>query len=69
MKLLLAVLAAPLVLAASTLEDLQSRADQGSGIIKLDPYSYGLLTSPTRTWSASVQLTALDKRRKCSPCR
>ncbi|KXN89246.1 Dolichyl-diphosphooligosaccharide--protein glycosyltransferase subunit 3 [Leucoagaricus sp. SymC.cos] len=69
MKALLALLAAPLVFAATPYEKLLKLSKDGNGVIKLDPKSYDLLTSPRRTWSASVQLTALDKRRKCSPCR
>ncbi|KAF5358315.1 hypothetical protein D9756_001560 [Leucocoprinus leucothites] len=69
MKALLALLAAPLVFAATPYEKLLKLSQQGNGIIKLDANSYDLLTSPKRTWSASVQLTALDKRRKCTPCR
>ncbi|KAJ7632636.1 oligosaccharyl transferase subunit OST3/OST6 family [Roridomyces roridus] len=37
--------------------------------IKLDTASFELLTSPTRDWSASIQLTALDPRRRCNPCK
>ncbi|GBE82000.1 Dolichyl-diphosphooligosaccharide--protein glycosyltransferase subunit 3 [Sparassis crispa] len=28
-----------------------------------------MLTHPSRDWSASIQFTAMDKRRRCSPCR
>ncbi|KAF9454505.1 oligosaccharyl transferase subunit OST3/OST6 family, partial [Macrolepiota fuliginosa MF-IS2] len=69
MKAFLAVLLAPLALAASSTDQLIKLANQGGGIIKLDPKSFDLITSPKRTWSASIQLTALDKRRKCIPCK
>lgn len=69
MKAFLALLFAPFALAATTHEKLLKLAQQGNGLIKLDPKSFDLLTSPKRTWSASIQLTALDKRRKCTPCR
>lgn len=69
MKALLALLLAPLALAASPHERLLKLAQQGNGIIKLDATSFDLLTSPKRTWSTSIQLTALDKRRKCIPCK
>lgn len=69
MILPLALLALPLVLAVAPYDSLLTLANQGNGVIRLDPTSYDLLTSPKRTWSASVQLTALDKRRKCTPCR
>jgi len=38
-------------------------------VIKLDESIYNMLTHPKRTWSATVHFTALDKRRRCSPCR
>ncbi|KAF8163316.1 oligosaccharyl transferase subunit OST3/OST6 family [Crassisporium funariophilum] len=46
-----------------------SAAGASNGIIKLDADTFDLLTSPKRTWSASIQLTALDARRKCNPCK
>ncbi|PCH38076.1 oligosaccharyl transferase subunit OST3/OST6 family [Wolfiporia cocos MD-104 SS10] len=44
-------------------------AAENKGVIKLDESTYNLLTSPKRTWSATVQFTALDKRRRCTPCK
>ncbi|KII88486.1 hypothetical protein PLICRDRAFT_54324 [Plicaturopsis crispa FD-325 SS-3] len=44
-------------------------AAANNGNIKLDEKSFDLLTAPKRNWSASIQLTALDKRRRCTPCR
>lgn len=69
MKAFLALLLAPLALALSTHDKLTTLAKQGDGIIKLDQKSFDLLTSSKRNWSASIHLTALDKRRKCTPCR
>lgn len=73
MRLLASILfcvAFPAALAATS-DDHQKLIDlaaAGNGNIKLDPHSFELLTSPKRTWSAAVQLTALDKRRRCGPC-
>ncbi|KAF9052647.1 oligosaccharyl transferase subunit OST3/OST6 family [Panaeolus papilionaceus] len=55
--------------AVSPAEQLAQLAAAGNGIIKLDADTFDLLTSPKRTWSASVQLTALDPRRRCMPCK
>jgi len=44
-------------------------ANAGKGIIKLDAETFDVLLDPKRTWSASVQLTAMDSRRGCHPCR
>lgn len=69
---ILALLALPCALAASKdpiQQQLVELAAAGNGVIKLDTKTFDLLTSPQRTWSASVQLTALDKRRKCAPCK
>ncbi|KAI0306559.1 oligosaccharyl transferase subunit OST3/OST6 family [Multifurca ochricompacta] len=44
-------------------------AAENNGVIKLDPKTYDLLSSPKRDWSASIHFTALDKRRKCTPCK
>ncbi|KAG6866928.1 hypothetical protein C0991_003844 [Blastosporella zonata] len=70
MKSLLALLSLPFCLAAvaDPLQQLSELAAAGNGVIKLDSKSFDLLTSPQRTWSVSVQLTAMDPRRKCSPC-
>lgn len=58
-----------LVLAVS--DDHQKLIDlavAGNGNIKLDAQSFQLLTSPKRSWSAALQLTALNKQRRCAPC-
>ncbi|OCH94993.1 oligosaccharyl transferase subunit OST3/OST6 family [Obba rivulosa] len=72
--LLLAVLAAcllPLCLASSDSDyaKLKQLAAAGNGLIKLDEHSYNILTAPNRNWSATVQFTALDNKRRCTPCR
>lgn len=41
----------------------------GNGVINLDSNTFDLLTLPKRDWSASILLTALDKRRRCLPCK
>jgi oligosaccharyltransferase complex subunit gamma len=41
----------------------------GKGVINLDSNTFDLLTSPNRDWSVSVLLTALDKKRRCLPCK
>ena len=69
---LLALFLLPLCITASADTDhakLVQLAAKHNGVIKLDDSSYKLLTNPKRTWSASVQFTALDKRRRCGPCR
>ncbi|KAF8077932.1 oligosaccharyl transferase subunit OST3/OST6 family [Lyophyllum atratum] len=70
-KSLLALLSLPFYLAAAQdpYQRLTELAKAGNGLIKLDSNTFDLLTSPKRTWSVSVQLTALDKRRKCGPCK
>lgn len=70
MQLLVSLLVLlPLCLATSEHQQLKNLAAAGNGLIKLDSTSFDILTSPKRTWSASIQLTALDKRRKCNPCQ
>ncbi|KAI0322241.1 oligosaccharyl transferase subunit OST3/OST6 family [Amylostereum chailletii] len=54
---------------ASTHDTLVQLAAQGNGIIKLDSQSFDLLTAPHRDWTSSVQFTALDKKRRCAPCK
>jgi oligosaccharyltransferase complex subunit gamma len=44
-------------------------AAANNGLIKLDATTYDLLTASKRSWSTSIQLTALDKRRRCAPCK
>ena len=56
-------------LAATPQQQLIQLASAGDGIIRLNSDTFDLLTSPRRTWSATIQLTALDKRRRCNPCR
>ncbi|KAF8636581.1 hypothetical protein AX17_003392 [Amanita inopinata Kibby_2008] len=71
MKLLLPLLALPLALvsALSPRQQLIDLAAAGNGIINLDADTFDLLTAPKRNWSASIQLTALDPKRRCGPCR
>ncbi|KAH7889676.1 hypothetical protein F5I97DRAFT_1801624 [Phlebopus sp. FC_14] len=68
---LLALFHLPLCLAAkkSPHEELVELAAAGNGLIRLDERIYDLLTSPKRTWSASIQLTALNPQRRCAPCK
>ncbi|KAK0459744.1 oligosaccharyl transferase subunit OST3/OST6 family, partial [Desarmillaria tabescens] len=44
-------------------------AAAGNGLIHLNAQTYELLTASNRNWSAAIQFTALDKRRRCEPCR
>jgi len=71
MIVFLALLCLPLYLvtAQGVQKQLTDLATAGNGVIKLDPKTFDLLTSSKRTWSASIQLTALDGRRKCFPCK
>ncbi|KAI0362215.1 oligosaccharyl transferase subunit OST3/OST6 family [Trametes cingulata] len=66
---LLALLYVPFCIAASTHEKLVQLAASNNGVIKLDENLYNLLTSPKRNWSASIQFTAMDPRRRCGPCK
>jgi len=50
-------------------EELIRLANNKNGVIKLNSQNWDLLTSPKRTWSVVVQLTALDKAYKCQPCK
>jgi oligosaccharyltransferase complex subunit gamma len=59
----------PSSLAATPQQQLVQLASAGNGVIKLNADTFDLLTSPKRTWSASIELTALDPRRRCSPCK
>ncbi|TFY82622.1 hypothetical protein EWM64_g1387 [Hericium alpestre] len=69
----LLLLALPACILAAKPQNVQERfvnlAQQNDGIIKLDADTFDLLTSPKRNWSTSIQFTALDKRRRCNPCR
>lgn len=73
MKLLgfLPFFALPLAFAAT--KDIKSQlvslAATGNGVIRLDASAFDLLTAPNRDWSASIHFTALDKRRRCAPCK
>lgn len=40
-----------------------------NGVISLDAKTYDLITSPGRNWSAAIQFTAMDAKRRCSPCK
>jgi oligosaccharyltransferase complex subunit gamma len=70
---LLALLLLPLTLVSATLEvdhdKLVKLAAASNGVIKLDESTFNLLTHPKRTWSAAIQFTAMDKRRRCNPCK
>ena len=70
---ILALLLLPLALVSAALEadhdKLVKLAAAGNGVIKLDESTFNLLTHPKRTWSAAIQFTAMDKRRRCNPCR
>lgn len=55
--------------AATPHEQLTELSKAGRGIIKLDATTFDLLTSPKRTWSATIHLTALNPQRKCGPCK
>jgi len=70
---ILALLILPLTLVSAALEPehdkLVKLAAASNGVIKLDESTFNLLTHPKRTWSAAIQFTAMDKRRKCGPCR
>ncbi|KAJ7219290.1 hypothetical protein GGX14DRAFT_591261 [Mycena pura] len=68
---LLALCSLPLALAASadTHQKLVALAAAGGGVIKLDSDTFELLTTPNRDWSSSIHFTALDIRRRCSPCK
>lgn len=68
----LSLLALPaIVLAAqdSPRQQLVKLAAANNGVIPLDDETFQLLTTPDRDWSASIHFTALDKRRKCAPCK
>ena len=69
---LLSLLALPaIVLAAkdSPHQQLVKLAAENRGVINLDTKTFDLLTSPERDWSTSIHFTALDKKRKCGPCK
>jgi hypothetical protein len=69
---LLSLLALPVIALSSqdrTHQRLVELAEKNNGIIKLDDKTYDLITSPKRDWSASIHFTALDKKRRCGPCR
>ncbi|KAF9264647.1 oligosaccharyl transferase subunit OST3/OST6 family [Marasmius fiardii PR-910] len=53
----------------NTRQKLVDLSASGNGIIRLDPKAFDLLTSTKRNWSAAIQFTALDRRRRCAPCR
>ncbi len=64
------LLLVPAVLAADDVQaQLVSLAAAGNGLIRLNAQTYELLTTSNRNWSAAIQFTALDKRRRCEPCR
>ena len=70
----LALLSLPVCIYAAnpsqqTHERLVKLAAENNGVIKLDTELFNLLTAPSRDWSSSIQFTALDKRRRCAPCK
>lgn len=69
----LALLSIPFCLAAvqkQPQEQLADLAAAGNGDIHIsDERTFDLLTAPHRNWSASIHFTALDKRRRCAPCK
>jgi oligosaccharyltransferase complex subunit gamma len=69
---LLALLLTPLSFAASVEKDhaqLVRLAEANNGVIPLDEASFTALTNSKRTWSAAIQFTAMDNRRRCAPCK
>jgi len=69
---LFALFLLPISLAASVEKDhakLVQLAAANNGIIPLDESTFSALTNPKRTWSASIQFTAMDNRRRCTPCK
>ncbi len=67
--LLLALPAIVLAAKDSPHQQLVKLAANNNGVVKLDAKTFDLIISPQRDWSASIHFTALDKRRKCAPCR
>ncbi len=67
--LLLALPAIVLAAKDSAHQQLAKLAAENNGVVKLDAKTFDLIISPQRDWSASIHFTALDKRRKCAPCR
>jgi oligosaccharyltransferase complex subunit gamma len=71
-SLLLSLLVLPVIVFASqdsSRQQLVKLAAENNGAINLDAKTFDLLTSPKRDWSASVLFTALDKKRRCGPCK
>ena len=72
LRLFFAFLLLPFCLAAAKTphERLVELAEASSdGVIRLSEETFDLLTASTREWSAVVQLTALNKNMKCTPCK
>ncbi|KAF8350694.1 dolichyl-diphosphooligosaccharide-protein glycotransferase [Amanita rubescens] len=71
LRVLFALLAVPLAFAAAAADHrkLVDLAAAGNGVINLDSNTYDLVTAPDRNWSVAIQLTALDPKRRCAPCR
>jgi hypothetical protein len=70
LRALSVLLLLPFIYALTPHEELVKLAKSSpNGIIKLNDKTYDLITGPKRTWSASIQYTALDPRRRCNPCR
>ena len=58
-----------IVSALSSHQQLSNLAATSNGVITLDADSFDLITAPNRNWSAAIQLTALDPKRRCAPCK
>ncbi|KAM6500509.1 oligosaccharyl transferase subunit OST3/OST6 family [Amanita muscaria] len=57
------------LVAASPHQQIADLAAKSKGVIRLDADTFDLITAPKRNWSVSIQLTALDPKRRCAPCR
>lgn len=70
----LTLLALPFAIVAASVDENHARlvklaAASSDGVIRLDEHLYNVITDPKRTWSASIHFTAMDKRRRCTPCK
>ena len=68
----LAFLAIPACVFAAqeaTYQNFVRLAAENQGVIPLNSDTFAQLTAPKRDWSATVLFTALDKKRRCSPCK
>jgi len=66
----LVLLLLPLLSLAISAEDrFISQAKANKGLVVLDSKAFEQLTAPDRTWSATIQLTALGSNYRCAPCK